>query len=88
MIAAIQCGNLLLFTQDILEPPSRTMVQGIYFNHNCILEVGWVSKSGVATTYGLGGLGLEPQWGGILHIVLISLWGPPILLYRWYWVFS
>jgi hypothetical protein len=48
------------------------MVQGIYFNLNCILEIGWDSKSGAATSYGLGGLGLEPQWDGILHIVLIS----------------
>jgi hypothetical protein len=48
------------------------MVQGIYFNHNCILEISWDSKVGVATSYGLGSLGLGPQWGGILHIVLIS----------------
>jgi hypothetical protein len=48
------------------------MVQGIYFSHNCILEISWDSKVGVATSYGLGGLGLGPQWGGILHIVLIS----------------
>jgi len=53
------------------------MVQGIYFNRNCILETGWDSKSSVATNYGLGGLGLEPQWGGILHIALISLWAHP-----------
>lgn len=48
------------------------MVQGIYFNGNSILEISWDSKSGVVTSYGLGGLGLEPQWDGILHIVLIN----------------
>jgi hypothetical protein len=37
------------------------MVQVIYLNIECILEISWDSIVGVATVYGLGGLGLEPH---------------------------
>jgi hypothetical protein len=52
--------------------------------------VGWDSTVGIATCYGLEGLGIESRWGGgeIFRTYPDWLWGPPSLLYNGYWVFS
>ena len=43
---------------------------------------------GIATGYGLGGPGIESQWGGeIFRTCPDQPWGPPSLLYNGYRVF-
>ena len=59
----------------------------VYLNIHCILEIGWDSIAGVATSYGLGGLGLELQWAQDFAHCLDQPRGPPILLYGGYWLF-
>ena len=46
------------------------------------------SVVGIATGYGLDGLGIESLWGGeILRTCPDRTWGPPSLLYNGYRVF-
>jgi hypothetical protein len=53
----------------------------------CIsLRVGWDSSVGIATCYGLEGLGIESHWGGIFRTCPDQPWGPPSLLYHGEWV--
>ena len=50
--------------------------------------MGRESAVGVATRYGLEGLGIESRWGGeIIRIRPDRPWGPPSLLYDGYRVF-
>jgi hypothetical protein len=49
---------------------------------------GWDSSVGIATYYGLGGLGIKSWWGGhIFHTGTDQPWGPFSLLYKGYRVF-
>ena len=45
------------------------------------------SVFGIATGYGLDGLGIESRWGEIFRTCPDRPWGPPSLLYNGYWVF-
>jgi hypothetical protein len=45
------------------------------------------SVFGIATGYGLDGLGIESRWGEIFRTCSDRLWGPPGLLYKGYRVF-
>jgi hypothetical protein len=45
------------------------------------------SVVGIATRYGLAGLGITSQWGEIFRTYPDQLWGPPSLLYSGYRVF-
>jgi hypothetical protein len=45
------------------------------------------SVVGVATRYGLDGLGIESRWGEIFRTCPERPWGPPSLLYNGYRVF-
>jgi hypothetical protein len=45
------------------------------------------SSVGIATHYGLHGLGFEPQWGNIFRNRPDRPWGPPSLLYHGYGLF-
>jgi hypothetical protein len=49
--------------------------------------VGPGSSVGVATGYGLDGLGIESRWGEIFRTCPHRPWGPPSLLYNGYRVF-
>jgi hypothetical protein len=49
--------------------------------------VGPGSSAGVATGYGLDGLGIESRWGEIFRTCPDWLWGPPSILYNGYRVF-
>jgi hypothetical protein len=42
---------------------------------------------GIATDYGLGGLGIESRWGARFSALQDRPWGPPSLLYNGYRVF-
>ena len=55
----------------------------------CVLsqKVGRGSSVGITTQYGLDGPGIESRWGDIFRTRPDRPWGPPILLYNWYWVF-
>jgi hypothetical protein len=46
------------------------------------------SSVGIATRYGLDGLGIESRWGEIFRTRPDRRWGPPSLLYNWYLVSS
>ena len=47
--------------------------------------VGWDSIIGIATCYGLDGLGIQSRWGcDIFRICPDRPWGPPSLLYNGY----
>jgi len=51
--------------------------------------VGRDSAVCIATRYGLDGPGVESRWGGkIFRTCPARPWGPPILLYNGYRVFS
>ena len=52
-----------------------------------IIIVGRDSSVGIATRYGLGGLGIESRWGEISHTRPDRPWGPPSLLYNGYRIF-
>ena len=45
------------------------------------------SVVGIATRYGMEGLGIESWWGEIFRTYSDGLRGPPSLLYNGYWVF-
>ena len=45
------------------------------------------SVVGIATGYGLDGLGIKSQWGRDFPHLSIPAWGPPSLLYNGYQVF-
>ena len=45
------------------------------------------SVVGIATAYGLDGLGIESRWGEIFRTSPDRSWGPPSLLYNGYRVF-
>ena len=45
------------------------------------------SSVGIATGYGLDGLGIESRWGEIFRTCPDRPWGPPSLLYNGYRVF-
>ena len=52
------------------------------------VEVGRDSSVGIATGYGLDGLGIESRWGGEIFSTCPDWsWGPPSLLYNVYRVF-
>jgi hypothetical protein len=53
----------------------------------CCTFVGRDSSVGIATGYGLDGLGIESGWGEIFRTSLDRPWGPPSLLYNGYRVF-
>ena len=58
------------------------------YNIPSLPEVGREGSIGVATGYGLDGLGIESRWGGeIFRTCPDRPWGPPSLLYNWYRVF-
>ena len=42
------------------------------------------SSVGIATGYGLGGLGIESRWGEFFRACPDRPWGPPSLLYNKY----
>jgi hypothetical protein len=42
------------------------------------------SSVGIATSYGLDGLGIESRWGEIFLTRSDKPWGPPSLLYKGY----
>ena len=46
------------------------------------IKVGWNSAVGIATHYGLDGLGIESQWGEIFRTRPNRPWGPLSLRYR------
>jgi hypothetical protein len=45
------------------------------------------SVVGIATGYGLDGLGIESQWGEIFRTCPDRPRSPPSILYNGYWVF-
>ena len=49
--------------------------------------VGWDSSVGIATRYGLYGLGIECRWGELFRTHPERPWGPSSLLYNGYLVF-
>jgi hypothetical protein len=53
-----------------------------------IFRVRWDSVVCIATGYGLDSPGIESQWKRIFLTRLDRLWGPPILMYNAYRVFS
>ena len=49
---------------------------------------GLSSSVGIATGYGVDGLGIESRWGEIFRTCPDRPWGPPSLLYNGYRVFT
>jgi len=49
--------------------------------------VGRDISAGIATSYGLGGPGIESRWGEIFHTCPERPWGLPSLLYNGHQVF-
>ena len=60
-----------------------------YANNNYVLccYIGQDRVIGIATRYGLDGLGIESRWGENFRTRTDQPWGPPSLLYNGYWVF-
>jgi len=54
----------------------------------CETIMGWDNVIGIATRYGLEGPEIESRWGEIFRTFPDRPWGPPILLYNGYRVFT
>jgi hypothetical protein len=58
-----------------------------YITLHYINTCGPGSVVGIATAYGLEGPGIESRCGRVFRTCPDRPWGPPSLLYNWYWVF-
>jgi len=56
-------------------------------NNNYSKNIEPCSVVGIATGYGLDGLGIESRWGEVFRTCPDRPWGPPNLLYNGYRVF-
>jgi hypothetical protein len=83
--------HLLVFYEDILLFSLKTSQYCIgrlsLFFIGSIHNGGRDSSVGIATGYGLDGLGIESRWGRDFSHSPDRPWGPPSLLYNGYRVF-